>query len=53
MRPDSHRLAGWRFLESASVSYGKATSYLPVTDLLKGYVKIQDRDDLRDINGQG
>jgi class 3 adenylate cyclase len=26
----SHRLQGWLVLESASVSYGKATSYLPV-----------------------
>jgi class 3 adenylate cyclase/tetratricopeptide (TPR) repeat protein len=45
----SHRLQGWLVLESASVSYGKATSYLPVLDLLKGYFKIQDRDDLREI----
>ncbi|HEV2054614.1 MAG TPA: adenylate/guanylate cyclase domain-containing protein [Methylomirabilota bacterium] len=45
----SHRLHGWLVLESASVSYGKATSYLPVIDLLKGYFKIQDRDDLREI----
>jgi class 3 adenylate cyclase len=45
----SHRLQGWRVLESASVSYGKATSYWPVIDLLKGYFKIQDRDDLREI----
>jgi class 3 adenylate cyclase/tetratricopeptide (TPR) repeat protein len=45
----SHRLHGWLSLESASVSYGKATSYLPVIDLLKGYFKIQDRDDLREI----
>src|SRR6185369_10607820 len=45
----SHRLQGWLALESASVSYGKATSYLPVIDLLKGYFKIQDRDDLREI----
>jgi hypothetical protein len=36
-------------LESGSVSYGTATSYLPVIDLLKGYFKIQDRDDLREI----
>jgi hypothetical protein len=43
----SHRLQDWLALESASVSYGKATSYLPVIDLLKGYFKIQDRDDLR------
>jgi tetratricopeptide (TPR) repeat protein len=45
----SHRMQGWLVLESASVSYGKATSYLPVVDLLKGYFKIQDRDDLREI----
>ncbi|HEV8617526.1 MAG TPA: adenylate/guanylate cyclase domain-containing protein [Methylomirabilota bacterium] len=45
----SHRLQGWMVLESASVSYGKATSYLPVIELLKGYFKIQDRDDPREI----
>src|SRR5713101_1482361 len=45
----SHRLQGWLTLESASVSYGKATSYWPVIDLLKSYFKIQDRDDLREI----
>src|SRR5262245_35701030 len=45
----SHRMQGWLTLESASVSYGKATSYLPVIDLLKGYFKIQDRDDLREL----
>jgi len=45
----SHRLQGWVILEAASVSYGKATSYLPVIDLLKGYFKIQDRDDLREM----
>jgi class 3 adenylate cyclase/tetratricopeptide (TPR) repeat protein len=48
----SHRLQGWLLLESASVSYGKATSYLSVLDLLKGYFKIQDRDDLREIRGK-
>jgi class 3 adenylate cyclase/tetratricopeptide (TPR) repeat protein len=45
----SHRLHDWLVVESASVSYGKATSYLPVIDLLKGYFKINDRDDLREI----
>ena len=45
----SHRMQGWLALESASVSYGKATSYLPVIELLRGYFKIQDRDDLREI----
>src|SRR6202040_1746520 len=45
----SHRTQDWLVLESTSVSYGKATSYLPVIDLLKGYFKIQDGDDLRGI----
>jgi class 3 adenylate cyclase len=45
----SHRLQGWLVLEASSVSYGKATSYLPVIDLLKNYFKIQDRDDLREV----
>jgi class 3 adenylate cyclase len=30
----SHRVQGWLILEASSVSYGKATSYLPVIDLL-------------------
>ena len=34
-------------LASNSVSYGKATPYLPVIDLLKGYCGIDSRDDLR------
>ena len=45
----SHRTQGWLILESGSVSYGKATAYLPVIDLLKGYFDIQDRDDARKI----
>ena len=35
-----------------SVSYGKATSYLPVIDLLKGYFKIGDRDDHREMRAK-
>jgi predicted ATPase len=31
----AHHLQGWRVLESASVSYGRATPYGPVIDLLK------------------
>ena len=41
----SHQVQDWLILEASSVSYGKATSYLPVIDLLKGYFKIDDRDD--------
>jgi class 3 adenylate cyclase/tetratricopeptide (TPR) repeat protein len=35
---------GWVVLESHAVSYGQATPYLPVIDLLKGYCQIDDRD---------
>ena len=45
----SHRTEGWLVLESGSVSYGKATSYLPVVDLLKSYCRIESRDDARAI----
>jgi class 3 adenylate cyclase/tetratricopeptide (TPR) repeat protein len=48
----SHRSHGWLVLESSSVSYGKATPYLPVIDLLKGYFKIGDRDDIRTIRAK-
>ena len=46
----SHRTAGWLVLESGSVSYGKATPYLPVIDLVKAYCKIEDRDDQRTVH---
>jgi class 3 adenylate cyclase/tetratricopeptide (TPR) repeat protein len=45
----SHRVHGWLTLESGSVSYGKATAYLPVIDLLKAYFHIEGRADLRTI----
>jgi class 3 adenylate cyclase len=45
----SHRTPGWLILESHSVSYGKATPYLPVRDLLKVYFEIDDRDEARKI----
>jgi class 3 adenylate cyclase/tetratricopeptide (TPR) repeat protein len=38
---------GWLLLESHSTSYGKATPYLPVMDLLKAYFQLEDRDDGR------
>ena len=43
----SHRTHGWLIVQASSVSYGKATPYLPVIDLLKGYLKIEDQDDPR------
>ena len=45
----SHRLQGWRLLETASIPYGKVTPYLPVRDLLKSYFKIQDQADHREV----
>jgi class 3 adenylate cyclase/tetratricopeptide (TPR) repeat protein len=45
----SHRTHGWLIAQAGSVSYGKATPYLPVMDLLKGYFQIEDRDDHRKI----
>jgi tetratricopeptide (TPR) repeat protein len=45
----SYRAQGWLVLESGSVSYGKATPYLPVIELLKAYCRIQERDDSREI----
>ena len=45
----SHRTQRWLLLESGSVSYGKATAYLPIRDLLRVYFQIEDRDDERRI----
>jgi len=45
----SHRTQGWLILESGSVSYGEATSYLPVIELLRAYFQIESRDDQREI----
>jgi predicted ATPase len=45
----SHRVHGWLIVHSASVSYGKATAYLPVIELLRGYFEIESRDDPRQI----
>ena len=45
----SHHMHGWLVLDSGSVSYGKATPYLPVIELLKAYCRIQEHDDGRAI----
>jgi predicted ATPase len=39
-------------LESASVSYGKATPYFPVVDLLKRYAHIEDADEPRTVRAR-
>jgi class 3 adenylate cyclase/tetratricopeptide (TPR) repeat protein len=48
----SHRIRAWRVLESASVSYGKATPYLPVVDLLKRYCHIEDAEEPRAVRAR-
>jgi class 3 adenylate cyclase/tetratricopeptide (TPR) repeat protein len=48
----SHRTQGWLRLESRSVSYGKATAYLPVVDLLKTYCQLEAHDDVRRVREQ-
>ena len=48
----SHRTQGWLVLESEAVSYGKATPYLPLVELLKRYFKIVSGDDARVIRAK-
>jgi len=48
----SYRTQGWLVLESASVSYGKATPYFPVVDLLKRYCHVEERDDPRTVRAK-
>jgi predicted ATPase len=48
----SHRTQGWLMLESASVSYGKATPYFPVVDLLKRYLHVEEGDEPRIVRAK-
>src|SRR5437016_5304820 len=48
----AHPTQGWLVLESASVSYGKATPYFPVIDLLKRYCHLEDQDDPRTVRAK-
>jgi class 3 adenylate cyclase/tetratricopeptide (TPR) repeat protein len=48
----THHTQGWQVLESASVSYGKATPYFPVVDLLKRYVHVEDADEPRTVRAK-
>jgi ABC transporter substrate binding protein/AAA ATPase domain len=45
----SHRTQGWLIVESSSVSYGKASSFLPIIDLLRAYFQIEAGDEARRI----
>jgi class 3 adenylate cyclase/tetratricopeptide (TPR) repeat protein len=48
----AHPTQGWLVLESASVSYGKATPYFPVIDLLKRYCHLEEHDDPRTVRAK-
>src|SRR5712691_1173368 len=48
----AHHTRAWLVLESASVSYGKATPYFPVIDLLKRYTHVEDHDATRTIRAK-
>src|SRR5262249_54058624 len=48
----SHRTRGWRVLESASVSYGTATPYFPVIDLLPRYFGLDAHNEVRTIRAK-
>jgi class 3 adenylate cyclase/tetratricopeptide (TPR) repeat protein len=48
----SHRTQGWHVRETASVSYGKATPYFPVLELLRRYVHVEEHDDTRAIRAK-
>jgi class 3 adenylate cyclase/tetratricopeptide (TPR) repeat protein len=41
----SSHTSAWRILEARAVSYGGATSYLPITEFLKGYFQLATSDD--------
>jgi class 3 adenylate cyclase/tetratricopeptide (TPR) repeat protein len=45
----SHRTDSCLVIEGAGVSYGKATTYLPVIELLRRYFQIEPGDDMRKI----
>jgi len=48
----SHHTQGWRVLESVSVSYGTATPYFPVIDLLRRYCHVADGDEARTVRAK-
>ena len=48
----SHRVEGWLVLEAGASSHGKATSYLPLTTLLRSYFELGERDTYEDMRAR-
>jgi len=46
---DFRRTGEWLVLETSALSYGRATPYLPVVDLLRTYFGVESRDNHREI----
>ena len=45
----SHRTHGWLLLEASSASWGKASAYFPLIDLLRSYFQVETGDDARRV----
>ena len=45
----SDQTSGWLVLISNSTSYGHATPYLPIVELLRGYFKVDAQEDIQSI----
>lgn len=45
----SEHASGWLVLESNATSYGHATPYLPITELLRGFFKVDAQEDPQSI----
>jgi class 3 adenylate cyclase/tetratricopeptide (TPR) repeat protein len=48
----SHGVGGWLVLEAGASSHGKATSYLPLSTLLRSYLKLGERDTYEDMRAR-
>jgi class 3 adenylate cyclase/tetratricopeptide (TPR) repeat protein len=48
----SHHTHGCLVLEAGSVSYGKATPFLPLAEVLRAYLRVEDRDDTRTVRAK-
>jgi class 3 adenylate cyclase/tetratricopeptide (TPR) repeat protein len=45
----SHRTRGWLVLEGSAASHGRATTWLPVIDVLRAYFRIEEGDHPRTV----
>src|SRR5207245_2629501 len=51
----TQRAEGWLVVETAATSYGRTTAFRPLTDLLRAYFEVNERDDpaaTRDVVAQ-